>query len=138
MAFTKLFIKFDALADIKIVLNPDATSMQLSQHFHALFQVSPVFGGGIARALVKVRDLVSCLRIQIQQMLCDPQRRHHIVDLLLLDAVDQQLGSRTRDPADAVLALHLEQEGLVGHPRFQAADVPNLGLRHLKYPGHQL
>ena len=138
VAFAQFLVKCNALADIKIVPDPDATSMQLSQHFHALFQVSPVFGGGVARALVKVRDLISGLRVQIQQMLRDPQGRYRVVDLFLLDAVDQQLGSRPRDPADTLLALHLEQKGFVGHPRFQAADVPYLGLRHLKYPGHQL
>ena len=52
--------------------------------------------------------------------------------------VDQKLGTRSRDPADIMLAVDLEKEGFIGHAGFQAADVNDLGFRDLEDLGDQL
>ena len=131
------FIKTDPLPDIERMIDMELRIMELFHKRHTFRHIIPVARIAVARALIIFRNLVTSLPVHVYNMFGDPGSFYGIVDSLFLFPVDQELGARTRNPADIGLIMDLEQERLVGHTRFQALDPCNLGFRNMKDLGDQ-
>ena len=107
---TEPFIKSDPLPDIKGMTDPKTGLMELSYNPHTDFHILPVICLCIPGIFIVPRNLIACIRIHIQHFFCNPQRSYGIINRLFLFAVNQKLCSRPRNPADAVSAIHPEQE----------------------------
>ena len=138
MAPAQLFIEADSLPDVKGMGHRNTRLVKAAHHGHAFFHIVPIRCIRISGTFIVIRYLIPRLFVHVQHMLGDFKRGNGVVDCFFLFPVNQKFCSRTWYAADAVAVLHLKQKRLVGHARFQAADIFNVGFRYLEYLCDQL
>ena len=82
--FAESFIKTDPFPDIKGMIHMGAGGVELSDQLHAPFHIVPVAGIAVPGAFIIFGNLISGLRVHVNDMLGNLQVPDRVVSSLLL------------------------------------------------------